>query len=35
MFILKHTKPEEATGKVADAYAVFPRRCRSRTPFFS
>jgi hypothetical protein len=25
MFLLKHTKPEEATGKVADAYAVFPK----------
>jgi hypothetical protein len=25
MFILKHMKPEGATGKVADAYAVFPK----------
>jgi alkylhydroperoxidase family enzyme len=24
MFILNHVKPEEATGKVAEAYAVFP-----------
>ena len=25
MFLLKHMKPEEATGKVADAYAAFPK----------
>ncbi len=24
MFILNHVKPEEATGKVAEAYSVFP-----------
>jgi hypothetical protein len=24
MFILKHVKPEEASGKVAEAYGVFP-----------
>ena len=24
MFILNHVKPEEATGKVAEAYATFP-----------
>jgi len=26
MFILNHVKPEDATGKVAEAYAVFPPR---------
>ncbi|MCP4667641.1 MAG: hypothetical protein GY849_14900 [Deltaproteobacteria bacterium] len=25
MFILNHVKPEEATGKVAEAYSVFPK----------
>ena len=25
MFLLNHVKPEEATGKVAEAYAVFPK----------